>query len=299
MLSGKSYIIWMPKNGSGKSRQFAVNPVYLMSLSIVLFISVLLIPLLETQITGLNVKLAELEQRKYNLESEVTSLKYLKENLAGIEKNNRMLTSYFGFENNKGINPEFSGIGGTAEISEYSTEIHNRDGVNISPHGLHEKLKILKSNLKVYTRLLEEKDLLADFTPNILPVGSKKIRISSDFGWRKNPFTKRKEFHAGIDISGGRGTKIIAPANGIIIREGFDRHLGKYIVIQHNSILKTIYGHLNSILVKEGDEVKRGDRIGLMGNSGLSTSSHLHYSVVKNDRAVNPMQYILDMQSNS
>jgi len=297
MQSEKSYIIWMPRCGTGKARQLLIRPVYILSLFITLFSSVLSIPFLETKVIELNIKLEELEQKKTGMESEIANLNYLKENLANIEMEDTMLSNYFGIDDN--TFSRFSGTGGALDLAEYSTGINNKNDLNISPHDLPAKLEVLKNNLKVYSRLLEEKDYLLEYTPNILPVDSKEIRFSSYFGWRKNPFTKTKDFHAGLDISGKKGTKIIAPANGIVIREGYDQRLGNYIVMQHGENLRTIFGHLSSINVAEGDELKRGDKIGLMGNSGLSTSNHLHYTVIKNDRAINPMQYILDISIKS
>jgi murein DD-endopeptidase MepM/ murein hydrolase activator NlpD len=134
-----------------------------------------------------------------------------------------------------------------------------------------------------------------DTTPSILPVELKNPVISSGFGWRKSPFTNKREFHAGIDIIGRTGTPVVAPAAGVVINAGQDRWLGKYLVLQHSEELKTIYGHLHEVSVSKGGRVRRGDLIGRVGNTGLSTSSHLHYSVLERNRAVNPMQYILEV----
>jgi len=140
--------------------------------------------------------------------------------------------------------------------------------------------------------LIQEK--VWGYTPSIIPVNHVNPRVSSGFGWRKNPFTNSREFHAGIDIIGPKRTMIIAPSRGVVVVKGFDQRLGNYLVLEHNENVKTIYGHLHKVSIEKGMQVKRGETLGLMGNTGLSTSCHLHYGVIVNGRAVDPMQYILD-----
>jgi len=133
-----------------------------------------------------------------------------------------------------------------------------------------------------------------DTKPTLLPVEADEYWISSGFGWRKSPFTGRREFHSGLDISSRRGTPIIAPADGTVISVGKDRYLGKFIKIAHSDTLVTLYGHLLEHKVKKGEAVKRGAVIGLMGNTGLSTGHHLHYGVQVDKKSVNPNHYILN-----
>ena len=106
--------------------------------------------------------------------------------------------------------------------------------------------------------------------------------------------TGRKEFHSGVDVAGGYKTPIVSPAKGEVIRLDKDRILGKSVRIRHRKDLRTTYGHLHSFAVKEGEHVERGQVIGYMGNSGRSTGTHVHYEIVKNGKAMNPMNYILD-----
>ena len=297
MKSEKSYIIWMPKNGSGRSRQFIIRPGYLIAFSISLAICILLIPLMQNHIFSLKKKISYIENKSLELKSEIASLEYLKQNLERIENKDRKLTEYFGLDENRSFADELLGKGGAPDIPDsfnYS-EIAGpfSDESNLSLH-----IDALESKFKHYAQLLKTKEAILDATPSILPIEKKGIFVSSGFGWRKNPFSKRKEFHAALDIAGNTGLKILAPARGIVIKTGYDKRLGNFIVLSHSEQIKTIFGHLSRILVKEGDEVIRGKNIGLMGNSGLSTSSHLHYMVVKNDRAVNPLEYILDASDN-
>jgi murein DD-endopeptidase MepM/ murein hydrolase activator NlpD len=156
---------------------------------------------------------------------------------------------------------------------------------------------VLKKNLEgIIDDLLDRKSEW-DRKPTILPVDTEEYWISSGYGWRKSPFTGRREFHSGLDISSRRGTPIVAPADGTVISVGKDRYLGKFLKIAHSDNLTTIYGHLMEHKVKKGQPVKRGDLIGLMGNTGLSTGHHLHYQVQKENKSVNPKQYILNTRT--
>ena len=108
------------------------------------------------------------------------------------------------------------------------------------------------------------------------------------------PFTGRKEFHKGIDISTRIKSPIYAPADGIVSFMGRDRGYGKMVWLRHGNGILTKYGHLNTALVKKGQHVKRGETIALVGNTGRSTGPHLHYEVHLNGVAVNPIRYILN-----
>ncbi len=128
-------------------------------------------------------------------------------------------------------------------------------------------------------------------TPSIWPV---KGWITSGFGPRVSPFTGRPAMHDGLDIGAPPNADVLAPAAGQVTAAGFDLRMGYVINIDHGYGIQTQYGHLAKILVKQGQKVKRGDRIGLVGSTGLSTGPHLHYMVKVNGRPVNPQRYILD-----
>jgi murein DD-endopeptidase MepM/ murein hydrolase activator NlpD len=128
-------------------------------------------------------------------------------------------------------------------------------------------------------------------TPSIWPT---KGWLSSGFGYRISPFTGLREFHKGLDISNREGTKVIATADGVVTFAGKNGLFGDMIKIDHGHGIMTRYGHLEKMLIKRGDVVKRGDVIGLMGNTGRSTGPHLHYEVFLNGLPVNPKKYILN-----
>ena len=128
-------------------------------------------------------------------------------------------------------------------------------------------------------------------TPSIWPV---KGWVTSGFGVRVSPFTGRPALHDGLDIGAPRNTPVRAPADGRVTTVGFNSKLGNIVRLDHGYGIQTLYGHMAKYLVKNGQRVKRGDVIGLVGSTGLSTGPHLHYMVKVKGRAVNPNQYILE-----
>jgi murein DD-endopeptidase MepM/ murein hydrolase activator NlpD len=138
--------------------------------------------------------------------------------------------------------------------------------------------------------LREQKSILAA-TPSIWPV---KGWVTSEFGVRESPFRSGAEFHKGLDISTRFGKEIVAPADGLVIVSGYDQQEGNYIKIDHGRGLATGFAHLSRMAVRQGMRVKRGDIIGYVGDTGRSTGSHLHYSVLVNNVPVNPRKYLKD-----
>jgi hypothetical protein len=138
---------------------------------------------------------------------------------------------------------------------------------------------------------LEKKKNLLASTPSIRPVDG---WITSGFGYRESPFTGERIFHSGLDIANKTGTKVIASANGKIAYAARKLHFGNMVTIDHGFGRVTRYGHLDKILVKPGQLIKRGDVLGLLGNTGQSTGPHLHYEVRINGTPIDPLQYILN-----
>jgi len=163
---------------------------------------------------------------------------------------------------------------------------------------MHEELQLLEldisheeGELKRLGEHLEKQQAQLNFTPSVWPV---KGWISSRFGYRVSPFTGRRELHKGLDIVNRNGTPVVATADGRVVYAGYKGGYGKMVIIDHGLGKITKYGHLAKIIVRNGDEVIRGQQIGLLGSSGRSTGPHLHYEVVINGKAVNPMDYLLD-----
>ncbi|WP_159818780.1 M23 family metallopeptidase [Colwellia sp. 20A7] len=121
---------------------------------------------------------------------------------------------------------------------------------------------------------------------------AKKYYISSRFGIRSDPMMTRPAMHKGIDMAGWPKTKIYSPANGIVRRAGRNGSYGIFIEIDHKNGFTTRYGHLHSTKVKKGQQVDKDDIIGLMGSTGRSTGTHLHYEVIFDKKQINPVKLI-------
>lgn len=127
------------------------------------------------------------------------------------------------------------------------------------------------------------------------------LRISSDFGDRLHPIFHIPLRHKGIDFVSEQGTDIRSTGNGTIIKIVYsNKGYGNRIIIKHNDEYKTKYAHLDNINVKENQHVKKGEIIGTLGNTGLSTGPHLHYEIIKNNKPIDPMifTYIKDKDRN-
>lgn len=156
---------------------------------------------------------------------------------------------------------------------------------------LDRKASGLLDNYKVIGKAFEKQSVQLSSTPSVIPV---KGILGHGYGWRKDPFTGLRDFHAGVDIVANRGAKVYAPANGIVTKVGRAGGYGKTIFISHGNGITTRYGHLNDMDVKVGDRVKRGQVIGRVGSTGRSTGPHLHYEVLVHNQKVNPLQYIIN-----
>ena len=129
---------------------------------------------------------------------------------------------------------------------------------------------------------------------NNLPLKSplKTIIIDDKFGWRKDPFTKKGRFHAGLDFKGSYKDTVYTPANGIVKKANWNAGYGRCVVIQHLDGYQTLYAHLSRIFVVVGDSVQVKDPIGKIGSSGRSTGSHLHYEIIRNGKKLDPCGFL-------
>jgi murein DD-endopeptidase MepM/ murein hydrolase activator NlpD len=113
--------------------------------------------------------------------------------------------------------------------------------------------------------------------------------LSSYFGWRNSPFTGLRSYHNGVDMACPQGTSIYAALDGTVTSTGYSETYGNYVIISHHSGYKTLYGHMSVILAVSGQHVTTSTRIGRVGSTGMSTGPHLHFTVFKNGKTVNPM----------
>ncbi|WP_299047153.1 M23 family metallopeptidase [uncultured Polaribacter sp.] len=157
---------------------------------------------------------------------------------------------------------------------------------------LTKQLVVQSKSLDEIVELAKEKEKMLASIPAILPVKLEDMtRMASGYKWRMHPILKIRKFHKGMDFTAPIGTPIYASGNGTVIRAQRSPTFGKVVYIDHGYGYKTIYAHMSKIKAKRGEKVKRGDLIGYVGNTGRSVSSHLHYEVHKNNRALNPINF--------
>jgi murein DD-endopeptidase MepM/ murein hydrolase activator NlpD len=182
------------------------------------------------------------------------------------------------------------GVGGATGIESVAPS----KGRDVGPEMLREMDKTLSSLSERSTQLeafYQDQKMLLASTPSVWPVHG---YLSAGFGNRIDPFTGLKDFHPGIDISTPAGTRILAPADGIVVSCGVKGGYGNAIQVDHGYDVVTRYGHLDAFAVKPGQRIHRGDLLGYVGSTGRSTAPHLHYEVWVRDQAQNPIQFILD-----
>ena len=114
--------------------------------------------------------------------------------------------------------------------------------------------------------------------------------VTSRFGWRSHPVSGQDDFHTGVDIAAAQGTPILAALPGVVEQTGYSESYGNFVVLRHSDNLRTTYNHCSEILAKEGEQLARGDRIALVGSTGISTGPHLHFEVEVKGLKADPLQ---------
>jgi murein DD-endopeptidase MepM/ murein hydrolase activator NlpD len=147
-----------------------------------------------------------------------------------------------------------------------------------------------RRQLTALQNLIMTRELARQIVPGGRPVESGYI--SSLYGQRTDPFDGNQASHHGIDFAGAVGTRVLAVADGIVSQTGLDGGYGRLVEITHGNGYVTRYAHNAKVLVKPGQTVKRGDAIALMGSSGRSTGTHVHFEVLRNGRAMNPLSFV-------
>lgn len=130
-----------------------------------------------------------------------------------------------------------------------------------------------------------------------LPIDKKdSFLLESGYGERQHPVLGVKRLHTGIDLVAEEGVPVVATEEGVVIRAELAEAWGNIIVIQHQGAYSTSYSHLKSMLVKQGDKVKKGKEIGLVGHTGMSIKNHLHFELLKDGEAIDPIDYLPEIK---
>lgn len=188
-----------------------------------------------------------------------------------------------------------AGFGGVNRYKELEGFNNSELVINTSKRVdiISKELAIQSKSLDEILKLAKEKNNLLAAIPAIQPVRNENLKaMASGFGYRTDPFTKVRKFHAGMDFSAKSGTPIYATGDGVVDRaDNTASGYGNHIVIRHGFGYETLYGHLSKYNVRSGQRVKRGDIIGYVGSTGRSEAPHLHYEVHKNGAVVNPLNF--------
>lgn len=188
-------------------------------------------------------------------------------------------------------NGGFGGVNRYADLEAYpNMELVVQTNQRIDV--LQKKIYIQSLSFDSIVNLAKNKQEMLQHIPQIQPL--KNYKYVSGFGTRMHPIYKTLRTHTGIDLVAPTGTKIYATGDGVVRSAKFERGYGKAIVIDHGYQYKSMYAHCSEIFVREGQKVKRGEVIASVGNTGVSTGSHLHYEIIKNGQKVNPINYFVN-----
>jgi murein DD-endopeptidase MepM/ murein hydrolase activator NlpD len=255
---------------------------------------------LENREIYISSQLEEIQNQRMQIQEFANEINLMKDKLLALNNFEKKIRIIANIEKNDESENMF-GVGGSIP-EDLDADIPLKEKHNSLMRDMHEQIEQLSrasvnqsEGFESLLKSLEDQQNLLASTPAIRPVPTNvKTWLTSKFGYRISPFTQRREFHKGYDISGRQGTPILATADGVVTFAGKKGLLGNAIVIDHGHGIITRYGHCEEFLKKRGDKVKRWEPIALMGNTGRSTGPHVHYEVHLNGIPVNPEKYILN-----
>lgn len=249
---------------------------------------------------------AELKQKNELLTSEIAAIQKqvlsLDSHLDNLAKQDEQFRLVAGLEP---LNADIRrvGIGGPESERESVAELSKLDreagALASKAHGeigeLLRRARLLSFSWREAQDTLETKYAKLSATPSIVPTAG---YLTSAFSRsRMHPIYDRARPHEGVDITAPSGTPIVAAANGVVIRAGREGTWGNLVEVDHGHGVVTRYAHASKILVRRGQKVTRGERVALVGSTGLAVGPHLHYEVLVNDKPMNPRQYFFEMDA--
>lgn len=303
LAKNESTIVFISKDNS-KVRQYKISrkKLILYASAIILLFSVLgkytldflidfrydsKVALLEQTNTFLKGKLSEMSDR----------LVALTEDMTAIEKKDDEIRMILGL-NELGDDVRNVGIGGSSfeyDLEENILDPQTGDDLSQQLVFLDKLEREVKLELQSYSDLIDTyyaKEDSIKHMPALHPVLDG--RVTSGFGRRLHPILKVRRNHPGVDFAAKEGTPIYASADGVVTLARHNGGYGNCVYIDHQLGYETRYGHMQKILVRHGQRVKRGDKIGLVGKTGLATAPHLHFEVHFRGKEVNPKHYFFD-----
>ncbi len=294
-MSKKFYTIMIVPHAAAKFRRLKISKNFLVASGCflgLLFVAGLMFPHLLLKSSQLRASLNRLtvenEELKKTNEKFEGSLAELRTRLAEFETKATKFAMMVGVED---LNGQQMAAGGSSfdlkGLSPKASEAMIEGEINT----LKERSGALEDSFRTLDMAFQKQSLLLSSTPSIYPV---RGLLGNGYGWRRDPFTGMRDFHQGLDLVAPLGTRIVAPADGIVTRVGPSGGFGISVFISHGYGIITRYGHLAGYNVRVGQRVKRGDVIGTVGTTGRSTGPHLHYELLVHQRNVDPVKYILE-----
>ncbi len=193
------------------------------------------------------------------------------------------------------LNVNKLGIGGRVQLAAPSDSGNAIEALDADIQLLSAKVSVELENYKdLYANIQKYKKRL-EYMPAITPLDADSYYISSNYGYRTDPFTNQRKYHAGVDLAASRGTPVHSTGKGRVTYAAYSRGgYGNVVKIDHGYGFVSIYAHLNKINVRKGQTLERGAVIGEVGSTGRSTGAHLHYEIQKEGKPVNPFKYMWD-----
>jgi hypothetical protein len=296
MIAHRFKFLYLPE-GSSAIKQFSVSRTRLLALLGGVMASLMLL------VVGMGLLMARVTEsqdhkslRRENnlLMKQISELRYgvdaLKSSMVSLEQTDNLLRLMVDLPP---INKDIREVGIGGSVSEdIGNPLDPAVDLSLDLDKMEREIKLQGDSFDlIKTRIVANQDQVAH-TPSIWPVDGG--RLTSYFGKRHDPYTGKIVPHLGVDISANRGTRIYAPADGVVVQSRPQYGLGRVVTIDHGYGFRTVYGHLNSTVVLPGQKVKRGDLIAFVGNSGRSTGPHLHYEVLVNGNPVNPLDFMFE-----
>ncbi len=235
-----------------------------------------------------NVLVSDLQQLDQNTQNQITQIAKLEN------------TDDNSYRSVLGLKPlpkstRLLGYGGSERFRNYNFLKNGKllKEVAMKSASTRNRIKLEAQSYDQILHLVKDRDKMINSIPSVMPISNKDlIRIGSGFGYRMHPILHVLKMHTGVDLCANRGTPIYATGDGIVVQaSATSGGYGNCIRINHGYTYLTLYAHLSKILVAEGQKVKRGQLIGLVGSTGRSTGPHLHYEVRINGTPVNPVNF--------
>ncbi len=302
-MAKKFYTVLVLPDASSHIRRFHIAKSLLGGLAVaasMIFVAFLFFIYEAVSLNGHMLELRQLRVAANQQAGLAQKIDHLENELIRLREFDLRLRTAAGLETREGEGSVF-GVGGSDTLSSRALMVAAIAHQTAAPDSLTKELDRLsqemsdrsKSFQELVDQLQAKRSVLAS-TPTIWPI---KGWLTAGFGYRRSPFTGLRQMHEGVDISNTIGTPVIAPADGIISYTGPLGGFGNVISIDHGHRIATFYGHLLQQKVSQGQRVRRGDLIALVGTTGRATGPHLHYEIQVNGTPVDPSRYVIDPEA--